>query len=190
MVLYLSPFTAFFCYRSKASGRFLTEYGRRSGRENEYLPWESSRNDLLKHCQRGPAVQLSSLSCCPAHTHWFSTMVEQLLKQPSHCRHQLELSVTKMTKDMEYLLYEERLRDLGLSSLGKRRLQRGLINVSEYLKCGSNMDGARLFSVCAVRRQGAMAKSGTQKVPFPYKHKEEILFCQSGRALEQAAQRW
>jgi len=115
-------------------------------------------------------------------------MVEQLLKQPSHCRHQLELSVTKMTKDMEYLLYEERLRDLGLSSLGKRRLQRGLINVSEYLKCGSNMDGARLFSVCAVRRQGAMAKSGTQKVPFPYKHEEEILFCQSDRALEQAAQ--
>ena len=58
-----------------------------------------------------------------------------------------------MMKGLEHLLYEERLSNLGLFSLGKRRLRRDLINVYKYLKGGGRqVDEARLFSVVCSNR--------------------------------------
>ena len=51
-----------------------------------------------------------------------------------------------MIRGLEHLSYEERLREVGLFSLGKRRLQGELIVAFQYLKGAYKQEGEQLFT--------------------------------------------
>jgi len=60
-----------------------------------------------------------------------------------------------MIRGMEHLFYEERLTELGLFSLQKRRLQGDLIAAFQYLKGAYKKAGEGLFTrACSGRTRG------------------------------------
>ena len=65
-----------------------------------------------------------------------------------------------MVQGMEHLSCEYRLRELGLSSLEKRRLRGDLIAAFQYLKGSYRKEGERFFSRVCGNRNGFKIKEG------------------------------
>jgi len=64
------------------------------------------------------------------------------------------LTVTKIIRGLEQLSYEERLTEVGLFSLEKRRLWKDLILAFQYLKGAYKQEEEQLFTRVDSDRQG------------------------------------
>jgi len=95
---------------------------------------------------------------------------------------------TNMIRGLEHLSYEEKLRQLGLFSLEKKRLWGDLTAAFQYLKAACRKDGENIFSrACCDRTKsnGFKLREGRFRLDI----RKKFFYNEGGETLAQVAQR-
>ena len=80
------------------------------------------------------------------HLKYFIQVWSPQYKKDRELLERVQRRAMKMIRGLEHLPYEDRLRELGLFSLEKKRLQGYLIAVFQYLKGAYKQEGSQLFT--------------------------------------------
>jgi len=122
----------------------------------------AQKTNCILDCIESSVVSRAREVILPLHSFMVRSHLESHVQlwSPQHRKdmdqlEQVQRRATKMTRGLEHLSCEERLREMGLFGLEKRRLRGQLIVAFQYLEEAYKKNGDKLFSrACCYRTRG------------------------------------
>ena len=147
-------------------------------KEGQWYPGLHPRNCITDR----PREVILTLGISETHLEWWILCWAPQYKRDRDILKIVQCRATKVFKGLEPLSYEERLRELGLYSLEKRRMKEILSICISTWWSGNQQEGARLFSVVLSDRAGNEHKLKCRKFDLTIR---KLFYCEGDQTLEQ-----